>query len=347
MMVFTCGFNELYHCATFIICSVIFIAGFWGNCFTIFLLIAKKKFRTKATFTCINLLAFSDLMALTLTYYADMLTSTEDDLNSLSAFECTVAMTLGFTPFLISCYALVLLAVVRYHVIAYPLSVSLLESRKVIILLYLAGAVAIASSLAVVAVISLQSMNCHDTFNNNGYLAFIHPPIIIVTIAILLVLHAMKIRRLRLSLSARTHNLKTSIRRINLVIYIIMCLFLICQLPFIIHDISTSITCHRIYVADWPFYGHFAQHRNSILSSEPCCQPVCLLHFILRLPIPNKKKWTNVSTNQPARHRRYWFYVTKSITSGSLAIHILLVKKLEYLKQNREGTEGCSKWIVR
>ena len=42
------------------------------------------------------------------------------------------------------------------------------------------------------------------------------------TIALLLILHVLKVRQLGRSLSARTHSVRSSIRKINIVIYIIM-----------------------------------------------------------------------------------------------------------------------------
>ena len=62
-------------------------------------------------------------------------------------------------------------------------------------------------------------------------------PALLFTIAVLFILHTLKVHRLRQSLSARTYNMKSSIRRMNIAIYIIMCLFIICQLPLIICDV--------------------------------------------------------------------------------------------------------------
>ena len=242
----SCGFNNLYHCATFVLCSIIVVAGCIGNLLTVCILTAKERFRKQTTFICINFLAVSDLISLSLTYYSDMFSSSDDfDLGAFSDFECILFMVVGLTPFLVSLYALALLALVRYHVISYPLSVSRLKSRRFIIIVYGTGIVALSSAMAVMGRVSLDSMTCYDALNNNGNLAFTHPPAILGTIALLLVLHALKVKRLRSSISARTYNMKASIRRINIVIYIVMGLFIVCQMPYIIHDVLNLL---HVYV---------------------------------------------------------------------------------------------------
>ena len=243
----TCGLNEVYHCAVFIICTIIFVAGFIGNIVAIFFLSTRKEYRKNATFVSINLLCVSDVLALTLTYFADMFASPEDWAGiNFSTLQCTALISVSLSPFLLSCYAVGVLAVVRYHLVAYPMRISKLRSRKFIIFLYVTGAAIFILVMAIVGRLSLETMSCYHAMYYNGNLVFTHPPAILATVIFLLSLHAMKVRRLRQSLSARTYNVKASIRRINIIIYIIMCLFIICQLPFIINDILQLLDEYEI-----------------------------------------------------------------------------------------------------
>ena len=234
----TCGLNEYYHCAVFIICTVIFVFGFIGNIVAIFFLSTKRQYKKNATFVCINLLCFSDVLALTLTYFADMFASPVDWAEVyFTTLQCTVLIAFCLSPFLLSCYAVGVLAIVRYHLVAYPMRISKLRSRSFVIFLYVFGATVFVVIMAIVGRVSLETMTCYHAMYYNGNLVFTHPPAILGTVIFLFTLHALKVRRLRQSLSARTYNVKASIRRINVIIYIIMCLFIICQMPFIVNDV--------------------------------------------------------------------------------------------------------------
>ena len=233
-----CGASKTYHCAVFFICSCIFGAGLLGNCVSIFFLTTKKRYRKNATFVSINLLCMCDALALTLTYSSDMFAA-EDDWDDVhfTPLQCSVVIAFGLLPFLLSCYSVAVLALVRYNLVAYPLKESKLRSRKFIIFLHIAGALVITLAMGGVGRLSLENMTCYEALNSNGYFAFTHPPIILGTIAFLITLHALKVRRLRLCLSAKTNSIKASIRRINIIIYMIMCMFIVCQLPYVVFDV--------------------------------------------------------------------------------------------------------------
>ena len=233
-----CGASETYHCAVFFLCSCIFGTGLIGNCISIFVLTTKKRYRQNATFVSINLLCICDVLALTLTYSSDMFATEEDwDDVDFTPLQCSVVIALGLLPFLLSCYSVAVLALVRYSLIAYPLAESKLRSRQFIIFLHIAGALVITLAIGGVGRLSLENMTCYEVLNSNGYFAFTHPPIILGTIAFLITLHALKVRRFRMSLSAKTHNIKSSIRRINIIIYMVMCMFIVCQLPYVVFDV--------------------------------------------------------------------------------------------------------------
>ena len=249
---YTCGPSGIYPCPVFIACSVIFVAGFLGNVFSIIVLSAKKEYREKATFVSINMLCVCDLLALTVTYVVDMFIGPEYWAESyISTLQCTAAIAVGMTPFLLSCYSVCMLALVRYSLVAYPLKVGILRSRKVIILLHVAGAAVIATVLAFLVRISLNTMSCFEAFNQNGYLAYTHPPAILGTVVLLFTLHALKVRRLHRCMSARTYNTKLSIRRVNIIIYIIMCMFIVCQTPFIICDVLQLLVDYGVVVLSY------------------------------------------------------------------------------------------------
>ena len=233
-----CGASETYHCAVFFICSCIFGAGLLGNCVSIFFLTTKKRYRKNATFVSINLLCICDVLALTLTYTSDMFAGEDDwDDVDFTPLQCSVVIAFGLLPFLLSCYSVAVLALVRYNLVAYPLKESKLRLRKFIIILHIAGALVITLAMGGVGRMSLENMTCYEVLNSNGYFAFTHPPIILGTIAFLITLHALKVRRLRMSLSAKTNSIKASIRRINIIIYMVMCMFIICQLPYVVFDV--------------------------------------------------------------------------------------------------------------
>ena len=246
-----CGFSSFYHCSVFIICSVIFAAGFIGNCVAIFLLSTKDKYKKDSTFMSINFLAITDFLAITATYFFDMFT-TEDAWAEIgfTKVQCTFLIAIGFAPFLLSCYSVAMLGLVRYHVVAYPLTLSRWKSRKFVVILYMIAAVVLLTIMAVVGHVSQATMTCYEAINYNGNFAFTHPPIILGTFMLLFVLHALKVRRLRMSLSARTYNLKASIRRINIIIYVIMCIFIICQTPFIIADVLQVMIDQGVTVSE-------------------------------------------------------------------------------------------------
>ena len=131
---FTCGLTDFHHCAVFIICSAIFLAGFLGNIVVIVLLSTKEQFQKTATFVSIKLLALSDMMTQTWLYVFEMfVVSNILDLNYLSTFECSSVIVIGVTQFLLSLYALAILALVRYHAIVYPLQMSRFKSRKFVV----------------------------------------------------------------------------------------------------------------------------------------------------------------------------------------------------------------------
>ena len=197
----------------------------------------KREFQKNSTFVCINLLAISDLMSLTVSYWEEMLAGyyfwNTIDLNDV---QCTLYFIVGVSPFLLSCYCVSMLALVRYHVVVHPLKVSKLKIRKFIIILYIIAASVLFTVMAVVGRVSLETMTCYDVIYDNRNLVYIIPPTVIGTIAFLLILHVLKVRQLRRSLSARTNSVRSSIRKINIVIYIIMSLFIICQTPYILYD---------------------------------------------------------------------------------------------------------------
>ena len=251
----SCSRNDFYHCSVFVICSIIFGAGFFGNCFSILILSTMKQYRKKVTFVSINLLCVCDVLALTLTYFTDMFASSEDwaEVHFTTA-QCTVLIAVGLSPFLLSIFSVAVLALVRYNLVAHPMRISRLRSRKCVILLHIGGAVVITTVMAIVGHVSLETMSCYHAMYYNGYLVFTHPPMIMGAIIFICTLHVMKVRRLRQSLFARTYNTNTSIRRINKVIYIIMCVFIVCQTPFILTDVLLMLTGLEVVVLSDNFF---------------------------------------------------------------------------------------------
>ena len=236
---YPCGNDHYYNCAVFVVSSLIFVAGVAGNYIVIYHLSTKKEFKNNTTFACINLLAISDLMSLTVSYWEEMLAGYYFwDVMGLNNVQCTLYVIVGVSPFLLSCYSVSMLALVRYHVVVHPLKVSKLKIRKYIVVLYIIATIVISSVIAVIGRVSLETMTCYDVIYDNGNLAYIIPPTVIGTIAFLLILHILKVRQLRRSLSARTNNVRSSIRKINIVIYVIMSLFIVCQTPYIVYDFA-------------------------------------------------------------------------------------------------------------
>ena len=242
---YQCGNDHYYNCAVFVVCSLIFVAGVVGNCIVIYHLSTKNEFQKNTTFVCINLLAISDLMSLTVSYWEEMLAGyyfwDSIDLNDV---QCTLYVIVGVSPFLLSCYSVSMLALVRYHIVVHPLKVSKLKIRKYIVILYIVATIVISTAMAVVGRVSLETMTYYDVIYDNGNLAYIIPPTVLGTIALLRSLHVLKVRQLRRSLSARTNNVKSSIRKINIVIYIIMSFFIICQTPYIMYDFAEVLEEH-------------------------------------------------------------------------------------------------------
>ena len=234
---YPCGREHYYHCAVFIVCSIIFVAGFLGNCVVIGILHWKKAFRKKSTFMSIHLLAISDLMALTMSYWEEMFAGyfVWENLD-LNKNECTLYIIAGISPFLLSCFSVTMLAIVRYDAVVHPLKFSRLKRRKFIIILYLAAGTILSIIMAVIGRMSLETMSCYDAIYGNGYIVFIVPPTVIAAIIILLSLHILKIQQFRKSMFVRTYNVKSSIRRMNIMIYVILCIFIVCQTPYIIFD---------------------------------------------------------------------------------------------------------------
>ena len=234
---FTCGLTDFHHCAVFIVCSMIFLAGFLGNIVVIVLLSTKGQFQKTAIFVTIILLALSDVMTQTWLYVLEMfVVSNILDLNSLSTSECSSFIVIGVTQFLLSLYALAILALVRYHAIVYPLRMSRFKSRKFVVCLHILTTFIFACLMTIVATVSLQTMTCDEAIRHNKNIACILALAVIATIALLIILHFLKVRRLRQSLSARSYNTKSSIRRMNNVIYLVLCTFILCQLPFFVYD---------------------------------------------------------------------------------------------------------------
>ena len=235
---YPCGYDHYYNCAVFVVCSLIFVAGVAGNCIVIYHLSTKREFKNNVTFVCINLLAISDLMSLAVSYWEEMLAGyyfwNTIDLNDV---QCILYVIVDVSPFVLSCYSVSMLALVRYHVVVHPLKVSKLKIRKFIIILYILAASVISTFVAVFGRVSLETMTCYDVIYYNGNLVYIYLSTDIGTIALLLCLHALKIRKLGRSLSARTNSVRSSIRKINIVIYIILILFIICQTPYIMYGL--------------------------------------------------------------------------------------------------------------
>ena len=242
---YPCGPDHYYNCAVFVVSSLIFVAGVMGNCIVIYHLSMKREFQKNTTFVCINLLAISDLMSLAVSYWEEMLADYFFwDAIDLNVVQCMLYVIVGVSPFLLSCYSVSMLALVRYQVVVHPLKVSKLKIRKFIIILYIVAATVISTVIAVVGRVSLETMDCYDVIYDNGNLAYITAPTVVGTIAFLLILHVLKVRQLRRSLSARTNSVRSSIRKINIVIYIIMSLFIICQTPYIMYDFVEVLEEH-------------------------------------------------------------------------------------------------------
>ena len=238
---FSCGYTDFHNCAVFVVSSVIFLAGFVGNCVVIVLLSTKEQFQKTATFVSIKLLALSDVMTQTVTHtwlyvFEKFVVSNILDLNLLSTFECSSFIVIGVTQFLLSLYALAILALVRYHAIVYPLRMSRFKSRKFVVCLHILTTFIFACLMTIVATVSLQTMTCDEAIRHNKNIACILALAVIATIALLIILHFLKVRRLRQSLSARSYNTRSSIRRMNHVIYLVLCTFILCQLPFFVYD---------------------------------------------------------------------------------------------------------------
>ena len=233
----TCGFTHYYHCAVVVVYSIIFIFGVIGNSVVIYILSTKERFQRKATFTSINLLAISDVLALTCSYVSDIAYGFDPEriMKYITGLGVNIVDSLSYLPFLLSLYSVVMLALVRYKVVAYPLVISKLKSPKFLIIVYLIITAICFTLLLAIALVSPETLP--EDFHYNENPTYILNPALLFTIAVLFILHALKVYRLRQSLSARTYNIKSSIRRMNIAIYIIMCLFIISQLPIIICDV--------------------------------------------------------------------------------------------------------------
>ena len=134
------------------------------------------------------------------------------------------------------------------------MKVSRLTTSKFVGILHIGGAAIITTTMAIMGRVSLETMTCYQAMYYNGNLVFTHPPAILGTVTFLFTLHVLKIRRLRQSQFARNFNNKSSIRRINIVIYIIMFLFIICQMPFIINDIlQLLVDLEVLFLSDYFF----------------------------------------------------------------------------------------------
>ena len=231
---YPCMGEHYYHCAVFVICSIIFVAGFLGNCAVICIVQWKKEFQKKTTFVSIYLLAVSDLVSLSISYWREMVAGYY--VRELTIFECTVFFIAGTMPYFLSCFSVAMLAIVRFDAVVFPLKASRLKTRSFIIILYLSAVVILSIIMTAVGRYSLENMSCYDTIYYNENLVFLFPPATIATIVLLLILHFVKIQQFRTSLSVRTHNVRTSIRRMNIVIYVVMCGFIVCQMPYIMFD---------------------------------------------------------------------------------------------------------------
>ena len=247
---YPCGREHYYHWAVFIVCSIIFVAGFFGNCVVIGILHWKEEFRKKSTFVSIHLLAVSDLMALTMSYWEEMFAGyyVWENLD-LNRTECTLYIIAGISPFLLSCFSVTMLAMVRYDAVVHPLQLSRLKSRKFIIILYFAAGTILSIIMAVVGRMSLETMSCYNAIYGNGYIVFIVPPTVIAAIIVLLILHILKIQQFRKSIFVRTYNVKSSIRRMNIMIYVILCIFILCQTPYIMYDFVEVLEQSKVNIA--------------------------------------------------------------------------------------------------
>ena len=175
-------------------------------------------------------------MSLTCFYVSNIATRFDkENLPDITVMEVNILSSLIYVPFLLSLYSVAMLALVRFKVVAYPLTISKLKSSKFLIILYI---ITMAISIIFLLAIPLVSLEAfQETFNFNENLIYILHPAILLTIAVLFILHTLKVRRIRQSFSARTYNIKSSIRRMNITIYIIMCLFIICESPLVICDV--------------------------------------------------------------------------------------------------------------
>ena len=100
----TCGFTHYYHCAVIVVYSIIFIFGVIGNSVVIYILSTKKRFQRKATFTCINLLAISDLMALTCSYILEIAYGFDPGsiMQHIIVMEANILDSLSYLPYLLT-----------------------------------------------------------------------------------------------------------------------------------------------------------------------------------------------------------------------------------------------------
>lgn len=241
-----CSINEFGSCWLIPVSTILTFISVTGNVATFCNILYRRMYKT-VTFTCILLLALSDLLSNSAMYLGMFIFFPNMYEYYFNIPLCILSFWAFFTPVLWSSGNLVVLAYERYSLITNPIlfHTSHTSCRT------------LKTSIAILTIISMLNITyavilsfykaCPDFLLIVYYFAYIAVPIYFLIIGMLLYLHCSKLIKLKrhrpLAVGA-TKMLRFS--EMTTKVYLICLTFVFGQGPFIVNDILVLLTEHNI-----------------------------------------------------------------------------------------------------
>ena len=233
------------------VCMVITTVGIVGNIITIAVIKSHNHFHN-ATYTSVALLAVVDLVALCL---RGLFVIFYSFLNI--PYEHFKALLIGtYVTFVCSCSHVIILARLRYKLLAFPLEGMSITSRNMI-----------CQSVVVWIISTILGVpyGCHLYFNSNPYYTIVETAIgimlCIYTVVSIIAFHILKVRKLKENVTPRTE----TIRKMNKFIIAVCILQIVIIIPMTLHQIIKDyVVPDTVYLEN--FYSYLIPYTLLLLS---------------------------------------------------------------------------------